>query len=96
MNTNQLPTTAHRFLAVSHSIALITFFVLGFGLHAWAIAWVAFLLPGMVQKWINPGDAGCGRRRRNEALPSSRGTYQAGYGSAQADAPAPYPYIDKH
>lgn len=95
MNTNQLPTAAHRFLAISHSVALIAFFVLGFGLHAWAIAWVAFLLPGMAHKWVNADGGGC-RRQRREALPASRGTYQAGYGSAQADAPAPYPYIDKH
>lgn len=95
MNTNQHPTNAQRFLAISHSVALIAFFVLGFGLHAWAIAWVAFMLPGMAHKWVNAGDAGCGRRQRRDVVPASRKTYQAGYGVTQTQAPAPYPYIDK-
>lgn len=78
MNTNQPMTTAHKLLAVSGTLALITFFVLGFAFHAWEIAWVAFLVPGLLRRWVSldaPNESGRG-----------------GYGISADGTPKPYPY----
>uniref|UniRef100_UPI001C92FD7C hypothetical protein n=1 Tax=Dermacoccus nishinomiyaensis TaxID=1274 RepID=UPI001C92FD7C len=45
-------STAQKLLAISGPLALIVFLVLGLVFHAWAIAWVAFLVPGMIRTWM--------------------------------------------
>lgn len=45
------PSTATKLLAISGSLALIVFIVLGVVFHAWAWAWVVFLIPGAIRAW---------------------------------------------
>lgn len=42
---------ADRLTASSGTLAVVVFFLLGFGFDAWAWAWVVFLLPGVVAAW---------------------------------------------
>ena len=78
MKTNQPITTAQKLLAVSGTLALITFFVLGFAFHAWEIAWVVFLVPGLLRRWVS----------FDEPKESPR----SGYGIDDDGTPKPYPY----
>lgn len=48
------PTTMDRLVAVSGPLALITFFLIGFGLGAWYVAWLVFLVPGALRAWNRP------------------------------------------
>lgn len=48
------PTTMDRLIAVSGPLALITFFLIGFGLGAWYVAWLVFLVPGALRAWNRP------------------------------------------
>ena len=71
-------STAQKLLAISGSLALIVFLVLGFAFHAWPIAWVAFLVPGMIRTWM--------------AVEAPK--EQHGYGIGADDESKPYPYSD--
>ena len=71
-------STAQKLLAISGSLALIVFLVLGFAFHAWPIAWVAFLVPGMIRTWM--------------AVEAPE--KQHGYGIGADDDSKPYPYSD--
>lgn len=71
-------STAQKLLAISGPLALIVFLVLGLVFHAWAIAWVAFLVPGMIRTWM--------------AVEAPK--EQHGYGIGADDEPKPYPYSD--
>lgn len=78
MNSNQPMTTARKLLAVSGTLALITFFVLGFAFHAWEIAWVVFLVPGLLHRWVS--------------LDAPNENALSGYGIDDDGTPKPYPY----
>lgn len=79
MNEIQRPTTAEKLLAISGSLALITFFVLGFAFDAWAVAWVVFLVPGLLRRWVSV--------EAPQPKPATQG-----YGIAADGTPKAYPY----
>ncbi|WP_048555373.1 hypothetical protein [Nostocoides japonicum] len=59
----RVPTVGERLMAVSGSLSVVVFLLLGFVFHAWAWAWLVFLVPGLVWKWNHPGE-GRPRNRR--------------------------------
>lgn len=48
------PTTLDRLTAASVPLAVITFFLIGFGTGLWYIAWVVFLIPPALRAWNRP------------------------------------------
>lgn len=48
------PTTLDRLAAASGPLALIAFFVIGFGTGMWYVAWIVFLVPAAVHAWNKP------------------------------------------
>lgn len=52
MHSDDKSLLGQRLLAISGTLALIIFFVLGFAFGAWGIAWIVFLIPGMVRAWM--------------------------------------------
>ena len=48
------PTALDRLESASGPLALIIFFLIGFGTGKWYIAWVVFLLPAVLHAWNKP------------------------------------------
>ena len=48
------PTVLDRLESASGPLALIVFFLIGFGTGKWYIAWVVFLLPAVLHAWNRP------------------------------------------
>lgn len=44
----------NRLTAISGGLATVIFLLLGFVFHAWAWAWIVFLVPGLIHRWQNP------------------------------------------
>lgn len=61
------PSIGHRLLAISGTLTLIVFLVLGLAFGAWAWAWVVFLIPGAIGAWQGAG------RPDNRTEAASRG-----------------------
>lgn len=52
------PTVMDRLAAASGPLALIAFFLIGFGTGMWYIAWVVFLVPAALHAWNKPWSSG--------------------------------------
>lgn len=50
------PDIWNRLMAGSSGIALVAFFILGFGFNGWAWAWLVFLVPGIIASMANAGE----------------------------------------
>ena len=48
------PTAMDRLESASGPLAVIAFFVIGFGTGMWYIAWVVFLVPAVLHAWNKP------------------------------------------
>jgi hypothetical protein len=52
------PTVMDRLAAASGPLALIAFFLIGFGTGMWYVAWVVFLVPAALHAWNKPWSSG--------------------------------------
>lgn len=57
---------AGRIWAVSGSIAVVVYLVLGFVFHAWAWSWIVFLIVPIVSTLVGGGDPWAGRQRNRD------------------------------
>ncbi|KAB7744693.1 hypothetical protein GA707_08885 [Nostocoides sp. F2B08] len=48
------PTVMDRLESASGPLAVIAFFVIGFGTGMWYVAWVVFLIPAALHAWNKP------------------------------------------
>ena len=48
------PTVFDRLESASGPLALILFFLIGFGTGKWYVAWVVFLIPAVLHAWNRP------------------------------------------
>lgn len=48
------PTFMDRLESASGPLAVVVFFVLGFGWGLWYVAWVVFLIPAVLHGWNRP------------------------------------------
>ncbi len=58
MDSSTSAPLASKLFAISGTLAVPVFLFVGFVFHAWAWAWVVFLVPGMVRTWqaVGRGD----------------------------------------
>lgn len=70
-NAGAGPSFATKLLAISGGLATIIFLVLGFVFHAWAWAWLVFLVPGLVRTWQSVGQGDAGSAPVARPLPSA-------------------------
>ena len=52
--TRREPTVMDRLESASGPLAVIAFFVIGFGTGMWYVAWVVFLIPAALHAWNKP------------------------------------------
>ena len=52
--TRREPTFMDRLESASGPLAIVVFFVLGFGWGLWYVAWVVFLIPAVLHGWNKP------------------------------------------
>jgi hypothetical protein len=53
-STRREPTVMDRLESASGPLAIIVFFVIGFGTGMWYVAWVVFLVPAVLHAWNKP------------------------------------------
>ena len=51
VDNNSSPSFGTKLLAISGTLALIAYMLIGFLLDGWAWGWVVFLIPGAIRAW---------------------------------------------
>ena len=101
MDNTSSPSFGTKLLAISGTLALIAYMLIGFLLEGWAWGWVVFLIPGAIRAWQAVGQPktpaeisgtgaghGAGSSTPNPSTSSSN-THPSHEGHEPGDTPPP-------